>query len=301
MAASRSRLLIQAIGVLRSLLRTVDFTYTKSRNAIERAFLFLESALYRPQSLDMALPGYAAFRNRSIVHALDHRKFSSHHLPEGFGVGMDERIVEYAWLLSRKEAWGKRVLDAGSALNFDFLLRRSEFQKLQLFIATLGPEPECHWWRKVSYAYGDLREACFRDGYFDSIVCLSTIEHVGLDTSAYTPDAPPATHRDEDWLTFLGELHRMLKPGGTLFLSFPVGKRKNWGWLQTFDEGSIHQMSQLFSPRMEMQSFFRSTDKGWKPCTLAETAEAGYRLAGSAPNASAAVAAEAIACIEWVK
>jgi len=39
----------------------------------------------------------------------------------------------------------------------------------------------------ISYIFEDLRESCFRDDYFDIVVSLSTIEHIGLDnTMRYT-------------------------------------------------------------------------------------------------------------------
>src|SRR6266576_4374690 len=53
-------------------------------------------------------------------------------LPDGYGVGFDERVVEYPWLLTRK--FGGRVLDAGSALNHEHLLDRfvPEFDTLTI-------------------------------------------------------------------------------------------------------------------------------------------------------------------------
>ena len=35
-------------------------------------------------------------------------------LPAGFGIGVDERIVEYPWIVSRLEPGSTRLLDAGS-------------------------------------------------------------------------------------------------------------------------------------------------------------------------------------------
>ena len=41
-------------------------------------------------------------------------------LPAGYGIGLDERVIEYPWLLA-KGIQG-RVLDAGSILNHDHIL-----------------------------------------------------------------------------------------------------------------------------------------------------------------------------------
>src|SRR5262245_51409774 len=43
-------------------------------------------------------------------------------LPEGYGIGIDERCIEYPWLISRLGLAEGRLLDAGSTLNHAFLL-----------------------------------------------------------------------------------------------------------------------------------------------------------------------------------
>ena len=43
-------------------------------------------------------------------------------LPREYGKYLDERVVEYPWLFSRLAQAEGRVLDAGSMLNFDYIL-----------------------------------------------------------------------------------------------------------------------------------------------------------------------------------
>ena len=43
-------------------------------------------------------------------------------LPARYGFRVDERVVEYPWLFSRFFAGEGTLLDAGSTLNFDYLL-----------------------------------------------------------------------------------------------------------------------------------------------------------------------------------
>ena len=111
-------------------------------------------------------------------------------LPPGFGVGFDERVVEYPWLLS--QGLGGRMLDAGSALNHEHVIDRVVSTVDELHIVTLEPEERAFTQSRVSYVYSDLRSLPYRDGYFDLVVCLSTLEHVGMDNERYGVIEPRA-------------------------------------------------------------------------------------------------------------
>jgi hypothetical protein len=63
--------------------------------------------------------------------------------------------------------------------------------------------------------YEDLRETCYRDGYFDWVVCISTLKHVGLDnTRFYTSDPDRNELNPDDYVRVVTELRRVLKPAG---------------------------------------------------------------------------------------
>ena len=82
----------------------------------------------------------------------------------------------------------------------------------------------------VSYVFEDLRETCYRDAYFNWIVCISTLEHVGLDnTRFYTSDLRRKEVSPGDHLRVASELRRVLRPGGVLYLSVPFGLSRNHG------------------------------------------------------------------------
>lgn len=104
-------------------------------------------------------------------------------LPQGYGVGIDERIVEYPWLLSRMSNNGGLMLDGGSVLNYPFLLDAPQLSAKRLVILTLAPESTMAKRQNVSYMFGDLRETLFRNGAFDLIVSVSTLEHIGMDNA----------------------------------------------------------------------------------------------------------------------
>lgn len=106
-------------------------------------------------------------------------------LPARLGRGFDERVVEYGWLISRQIRG--RVLDAGSVLNHRHVLERLLPTIANLTIATLAPEAATFVELGVSYLYGDVRELPFCDGWFDEVICLSTLEHVGMDMPSTGP------------------------------------------------------------------------------------------------------------------
>ena len=142
-------------------------------------------------------------------------------LPSQFGWRIDERIVEYPWLLSQLNEENNRVLDAGSALNFLPTLQYLQKLNRDVTIMTLAPEDKAFWNKSISYHYGDLRQLPFRDEWFDEIVSISTIEHVGFDNTIY---GASKEYSEEGYLQVVNELWRVLAPEGTLYITVPYGQ-----------------------------------------------------------------------------
>ena len=88
---------------------------------------------------------------------------------------------------------------------------------------TLAPEKYCQWYDGFSYVYGDLRDTFFRDQTFDIVICVSTIEHIGLDnTLLYTSDRQHDERDETGFLAAAREFKRILKPGGTCYVTVPL-------------------------------------------------------------------------------
>src|ERR1700693_5673404 len=86
-------------------------------------------------------PGYHIYRRQLIAETLATEHLlelfrSGKPLPPAFGHGVDERCVEYPWLFSHLSADVKHILDAGSVLNHDFILKQSLFNGTTLHILT---------------------------------------------------------------------------------------------------------------------------------------------------------------------
>jgi SAM-dependent methyltransferase len=248
-----------------------------------------------------AEPGTLAYdaTHRALVGSLldseawDRRFVRGKQLPAGLGAGFDERVVEYPWLLSRR--LGGRVLDAGSVLNHRHLVERVRPQVSELTIVTLAPEPVAFTSLGVSYLYGDLRELPFRDGWFDEVVCLSTLEHVGMDNAVYGASAPRAEDPRAEAGAALRELLRVVRPGGRVHLSVPYGRREDHGWFRQLDRDDVGDLlARAGAPRHE-QIVFAHTPRGWRRTSASAAADASYD-ATPGRGADGAVAARAVLC-----
>ncbi len=214
-------------------------------------------------------------------------------LPAGLGAGFDERAVEYPWLFSR--GLRGRVLDAGSVLNHRHVLERAGAAADELTIATLAPEPVAFTELGVSYLYADLRRLPLRDDWFDEVVCLSTLEHVGMDTAIYGATGERAADPTEEAALALRELLRVVRPGGRLHLSLPFGRREDHGWLRQLDRADVDALFDRAGVATREETAFLHSPRGWCRVTPAEAASATYN-AGPDRADDLAVAARAVLC-----
>jgi len=215
-------------------------------------------------------------------------------LPPGLAVGYDERTVEYAWLFSR--GLSGRVLDAGSVLNHRHLAERLLPAIEDLTIVTLAPEATALNSLGVSYLYADLRRLPLRDAWFDEVVCLSTIEHVGMDNAVYGAVEARAEDPREDAAQALRELLRVVRPGGRVHLSVPFGRREDHGWFRQLDRQDVDDLLSRAGVGRHEEEVFLHTPRGWRRSTPVKAAAASYN-AEQGRAADLAVAARAVLCL----
>lgn len=194
--------------------------------------------------------------------------FRTGNIPAGFGIGFDERVVEYPWIFSRLNQNGKTcLLDAGSTLNFEPLIHHNSIASKELTIYTYYPEPVNFVPERVSYLFGDLRRIPLRDEQFEEIICQSTIEHIDMDNSIYGYDMDrnqEVQQKSYEYLKVIDELLRLLKPGGRLLLTFPYGIFENHGFFQQFDAEMVERISQSMKLQGNLtQDYLLYAPTGW--------------------------------------
>jgi len=248
--------------------------------------------------------GYNLHRREQIIDAIVKSSFNFSELKKGYGFRLDERIIEYPWLFAVLPPGNGKLLDAGSALNHEFLLNLEPLCSKKMFISTLEFEGTCACNKGVSHIYEDLRQSCYRDDYFDYVVSISTIEHIGLDnTFLYSRDQASRENAPDSYLLAIKEFRRVLKPGKTLYLSFPYGRPNNYGWFQIFDQERLDQTITAFAPAAVKESHFRYEPDGWRWSSREESKDATYFDIHSQKDYDPdyAAASRAIVCLELVK
>jgi SAM-dependent methyltransferase len=214
--------------------------------------------------------GYSVYRNKYLADVIhDASILETFHqtqpLPAGYGFRLDARVVEIPWVLARVGKRTGRFLDAGSSLNYHFVLTAPSLANKKITIVTLAPEPTCLWKLGISYLFSDLRALDFRDDWFDIIACVSTVEHVGMDNRMYAGTADLARRAEpKDFILAVKELRRVLKPNGVLYITFPFGQYENHDWFQQFNSELVDMLVEGFNPKQLKETVFRYEPDGWK-------------------------------------
>ena len=216
-------------------------------------------------------------------------------LPEGYGVRLDERVVEFPWL--RAQSPSGIVLDAGSTLNHAHVLDAVMPGLDALHIATLEPELVAFTQRRISYAFCDLRNLPYRDALFHTIVSSSVLEHVGMDNERYGAVVARAEDPDVEVDRVLRELRRVLRPGGRMLLTVPYGQAEDRGWFRVFGRAGIERLVRSARAGSAQIAVFAYSAAGWQTSDLEAAAQARFRNDEHDTDADGAAAARAVACL----
>jgi len=231
-------------------------------------------------------PGYQESKFDFIRQVLNDpslmaRFLKTERLPQGFGYGYDERVVEYPWVMTRLANQALRLLDAGSVFNYQEIIDHPKIANKKFTIFTLAPERNAFWQRGISYEYGDLRELPFRDNWFDEIISLSTLGHVGMDNRIYTKTETKTTIGLEAEKA-VSELIRVLRPGGRFLISVVFGRHQLIEWngspfAEQFDRNLLDGLLESFSSCASVSTdFYMYTKDGWNVCLDSDCSDVEY-------------------------
>jgi len=137
---------------------------------------------------------------REMASSAVHRLRGAHALPPADPVKRWDvlNVLELSQFLSNRDA---AILDCG-AYNSESLWELAHRGFTNLYGIDLNPHiVAAPWSRRICYSLQDMQHTAFADSTFDYVISVSAVEH-GV-----------------SWQTFLREVHRLLKPGGLLYVS----------------------------------------------------------------------------------
>ncbi|HST16937.1 MAG TPA: class I SAM-dependent methyltransferase [Gaiellaceae bacterium] len=127
-----------------------------------------------------------------------------------------DRDVEWAWCLGGLRSEPGRILDLGAGSGI--LSLAAAFHGHEVVSVDLEPCSFQFSANEIEYVQGDFNRMTFEDRSFDQILNCSTIEHFGLG-GRYGSAAD-----DTADLEAMRTLSRLLRPGGDMLLTIPVGR-----------------------------------------------------------------------------
>jgi SAM-dependent methyltransferase len=168
-----------------------------------------------------------------------------------------ERLVEYEFvarnLVSSKKQAAILDIGSGSSLLAKAIgeLGKGKWQVFRIDIA----ESNCD-------ARMDARMTGFRKEVFSQVICISTIEHIGIGINSGDDD-------EEGDLKTVKEILRILKKGGSAIISVPYGKIKKLNY-RVYDRHALSRLvavdNEEFSVAAKKEFYCYDAGK-WKRCS----------------------------------
>jgi SAM-dependent methyltransferase len=195
--------------------------------------------------------------------------------------GTDERVIEIPWVLSRLQTG--RVLEVGYAFAEGPYLAGLLRSGVELVGVDLV-EREIDGMETVR---ADVRSLPFEDHSFVQVLLVSTLEHIGADNTVY---GLGAEHDTEGQVQALREIRRVLRPGGSLLVTVPIGEPADYGWFRQDDVRGWTRLFRRAGLFIEEQEPYELHEDGWR-------AEPAFRPGGIAygdrgPAASAVLCSD---------
>lgn len=176
-----------------------------------------------------------------------------------------ERYVEYEFALGNLISHNMEasILDVGcSTSTLSSEIRKFSRKRWQILGIDIANEVSS---RDFPLILMDARKMGFRNETFDQVMCLSTMEHIGLDKLGYETKTFDSNYGVSGDILAMTEICRVLKPKGTVIVTVPYGNLiiKRQGYRVYYDES----LSILTSKFLILKKKFFVLKKGlWKEC-----------------------------------
>jgi SAM-dependent methyltransferase len=221
----------------------------------------------RSASMSEITKAIAELQQKKIIHVVRYRKNNRtgldipiYSLSAGKNDRLDvhdllagvtsERLVEYDFL-SRNLVSNLRkakILDIGSAKS-ELVKTISEFgSKWQVFGIDLAQGTDITM---------DARLMAFRDRLFEQVICISTLEHIGLSCDVNDKNGDKKT---------IQEIFRILKKDGSAIITLPYGSVEKSEY-RVYNRKTLDNLVSRFS--VTKKEFYRYDTGKWEKCSQA--------------------------------
>ncbi len=199
---------------------------------------------------------------------------------EEIGVGLTERVVEIPWVLRSLPAGSRtRVLDIGTAFSPVVYKRLLVRAPQTVEVADLAAAEILHLRTHVA----DVRSLPLPSDSFDVAICLSTLEHVGMDNTSY--NVASGGGGDVDALRELGRVAPLV------LVTVPAGADADMGWQRQYAPSTFRRVVEQAGLAVQrLQVFAHDPVRGWS--AVEEDSVAGRSYGENATAAAAIVCAE---------
>jgi SAM-dependent methyltransferase len=211
-------------------------------------------------------------------------------LPPLYAKGLPERAVELliAWHSYRP---GLRVLDVGHAyamLCHLHMIRALPQPRRLTGVDIANPQYDSRPYYQASLI-GDITRSTIPGESFDLIWCISALEHFGMDNSLYTSQFDQTSGQDA---RALGEMVRILAPGGTLVVTVPYGRYEDHRTMKNYDAQRWQALLETVRSKARVREmYFRHTfGAGWAQAESPELRYVGYYDQANAGAGAIAIA-----------
>lgn len=133
---------------------------------------------------------------------------------------LHSRTIEYPFTASQLGD-AQKILDVGSVKGGTVWTDWLESLSIDVHVTDYDADEQGHF-KRSTYHQADVRDLPIEDNVYDKIFAVSVIEHIGMGLPQVADDNQPETEEMGDVVAFK-ELLRVLKPGGTIVMTFPFG------------------------------------------------------------------------------